>query len=264
MEIELWQICALAAYAALAQYDGLHFLFGLPKPVIAGMFAGVIMGDVTTGLLVGGTIQLMNLGVSNYGGASIPDYMSATLISTALTVSTGQGIEFAVGIGVPAALLLVQLDILARMANTFFQHKAEAYAEKRDYKNVKLMNVLGVIPWSLSRFVPVFVILFFGADVVNNILAASPVWFLDGLKVAGGLLPAIGIAILLKYLPLKTYAPYLVLGFAISAYLNVAVLGIALIGGSIAFLKFKEREEESARELRSAQVVSGGGFDEDE
>lgn len=263
MEIQLWQIFCLASYAALAQYDGLHFLFGLPKPVIAGMFAGIIMGDLSTGLLVGGTIQLMNLGVSNYGGASIPDYMSATLIATALTVSTGQGVEFAVGIGVPAALLLVQLDILARMTNTFFQHKAEAYAEKRDYKNVKLMNILGVIPWSLSRFVPVFVILFFGADVVDTILAASPVWFLDGLKVAGGLLPAIGIAILLKYLPLKTYAPYLVVGFAIAAYLNVPVLGIALIGGAVAFIRFKERSEQS---IGMPQVVGtvGGGFDEDE
>ncbi|MGL4654972.1 MAG: PTS mannose/fructose/sorbose/N-acetylgalactosamine transporter subunit IIC [Sarcina sp.] len=264
MEIQFWQILALASYAALAQYDGLHFLFGLPKPVIAGMFAGVVMGDMTTGLLVGGTIQLMNLGVSNYGGASIPDYMSATLISTALTVSTGQGVEFAVGIGVPAALLLVQLDILARMTNTFFQHRAEAYAEKRDYKKVKLMNVLGVIPWSLSRFVPVFVILFFGADMVNSLLAASPVWFLDGLKVAGGLLPAIGIAILLKYLPLKTYAPYLVMGFAVAAYLNVPVLGIGLIGGSIAFLKFKEREEEAIKESQRVSVSVGGGFDEDE
>lgn len=264
MDIQLWQILILATYAALAQYDGLHLMFGLPKPAIAGMFAGLVMGDLTTGLLVGGTIQLMNLGVSNYGGASIPDYMSATLIATALTISTGQGVEFAVGIGVPAALLLVQLDILARMANTFFQHKAEAYAENRDYKGVKRMNVLGVIPWSLSRFVPVFVILFFGADMVNSLLAASPVWFLDGLKVAGGLLPAIGIAILLKYLPLKTYAPYLVLGFAIAAYLNMPVLGIALIGGALAFLKFRDREEASVKEAQVAQVVTGGGFDEDE
>ncbi|WP_194189428.1 PTS mannose/fructose/sorbose/N-acetylgalactosamine transporter subunit IIC [Clostridium chrysemydis] len=263
MDIQLWQILVLAAYAALAQYDGLHFLVGLPKPAIAGLFAGLVMGDVTTGLLVGGTIQLMNLGVSNYGGASIPDYMSATLISTALTISTGQGVEFAVGIGVPAALLLVQLDILARMANTFFQHKAENYADKRDYKKVKLMNILGVIPWSLSRFVPVFVVLFFGADVVNKILAASPQWFLTGLQVAGGLLPAIGIAILLKYLPLKTYAPYLVIGFAFAAFLNLPVMGVALIGGAIAFIKFKEREEQASKELSSTQV-SGGGFDEDE
>ncbi|WP_297438643.1 PTS sugar transporter subunit IIC [uncultured Clostridium sp.] len=261
MEIQLWQMLLLATYAAVAQYDGLHLHLGLPKPVIAGLFAGVVMGDMTTGLLVGGTLQLMTLGVSNYGGASIPDYTSASLIATALTVSTGQGVEFAVGIGVPAALLLVQLDILARMTNTFFQHKAEDYAEKRDYDKVELMNILGVIPWSLSRFVPVFVILFFGAEVVDQILGASPEWFLTGLKTAGGLLPAIGIAILLKYLPLKNYASYLVIGFVLAAYLNIPVLGVALLGGAIAYNRFKQKEEEDKKVTVSTM---SGGFDEDE
>ncbi|MGL4453203.1 MAG: PTS mannose/fructose/sorbose/N-acetylgalactosamine transporter subunit IIC [Sarcina sp.] len=262
MEIQLWQMLVLGLYAALAQYDGLHLGFGLPKPVIAGCFAGIVMGDMTTGLLVGGTLQLMTLGVSNYGGASIPDYTSASIIATALTVSTGQGLEFAVGIGVPAALLLVQLDILARMTNTFFQHKAEAYAEKKNYKKVELMNVLGIIPWSLSRFLPVFIILFFGADMVDKILAVSPEWFLTGLKTAGGLLPAIGIAILLKYLPLKSYASYLLIGFVLAAYLNVPVLGVALIGGAIAFNRFKDKEAEDAK-LATVQFAQGG-FDEDE
>ena len=38
-------------------------------------------------------------------------------------------------------LLLTQLDILGRMANTFFQHKADRYAEEGI-----MCNVLGIFP----------------------------------------------------------------------------------------------------------------------
>lgn len=259
MEIQLWQIVLLAAYAGIAMYDGLHLSLFFQKPVTAGMFAGIIMGDMQAGLLVGGTLQLMALGISNYGGASVPDYLTASIIGTVLSITTGQGLEFAIAIAVPAALLLVNLDILARMTNTIFQHKAEDYAKKRNYKGVKLMNLCGAIPWILSRALPVFIILLFGADVVESILAATPQWLLDGLKVSGGLLPAIGVAILMRYLPVKNYLAYLIIGFVLAAYLKIDVMGIALIGGALAYIKFMQRSEE-----KPAYAVGMGGMDEDE
>ena len=260
MEIQLWQIIVLALYAGFAIYDGLHLCLFFQRPVVAGMFAGIILGDMQTGLVVGGTLQLMSLGISTYGGASVPDYLTGTIIGTAFAITTGKGVEFAVSIGVPAALLLVNLDILARMTNTFFQHKADRYVEKRDYNKVCLMNVLGIIPWALSRMLPVFLILFFGVDLVDYLLSVTPQWILTGMKVAGGLLPAIGVAILMRYLPLKKYAAYLVIGFVAAAYMKVSVLGVALLGLALAYIKYNQRFEE-----KTAQVaVSQGGFDEDE
>ena len=38
--------------------------------VIVGMISGLIMGDMNTGLVIGGTFQLMSLGVAALGGAS--------------------------------------------------------------------------------------------------------------------------------------------------------------------------------------------------
>lgn len=259
MEVQLWQITLLALYAGIAIFDGLHLCLFFQKPVVAGMVAGIIMGDMQTGLIVGGTLQLMALGVSTYGGASVPDYLTGSIIGTVFAITTGQGVEFAVSVGVPAALLLVNLDILARMTNTFFQHKADSYVEKRDYKKVCLMNVLGAIPWILSRAVPVFLILFFGVDLVDSILAVTPQWVLTGMKVAGGLLPAIGVAILMRYLPVKNYAAYLVIGFVAAAYMKISVLGVALLGGALAYIRYNQRLEE-----KTAPAVAQGGFDEDE
>ena len=70
MEIQLWQIILLTAYAFSTIIDGLSFDL-INKPVFAGFIAGLILGDPITGLFIGGTLQLMILGVGTYGGASI-------------------------------------------------------------------------------------------------------------------------------------------------------------------------------------------------
>ena len=261
MEIQLWQIIVLGLLGGIAQWDETNMKIGFRNPAITGLIVGLILGDVKTGLLVGGTLQLMTLGIGSYGGATIPDYATATIIAGALAISTGQGIDFAIGIGVPAALLLVQLDVVARMSNVFFQHRAERYADERKYEKVELMNVLGLSTWMISRFVPIFISLYFGADLVQYLLSVSPDWLMGGLKVAGGVLPALGIALLLKYLPVKAYAPYLIVGFVLVAYLNMPMLGVALLGFAVALHNFKKA---SKGEKSTTNVSYAGGADEDE
>ena len=69
--------------------------------VIVGTISGLIMGDLNTGLMIGGTFQLMSLGVAALGGASAPNYGLATIIGTFIAVRTGTGIDAAVGVGLP-------------------------------------------------------------------------------------------------------------------------------------------------------------------
>lgn len=261
MQIQLWQIIILGLLGGIAQWDETNMKIGFRNTAITGLIVGLILGDVKTGLLVGGTLQLMTLGIGSYGGATIPDYATATIIAGALAISTGQGVDFAIGIGVPAALLLVQLDVLARMSNVFFQHRAEKYADERKYNKVELMNVLGLSTWMISRFVPVFICLYFGEGLVQTLLSSSPAWLIGGLKAAGGVLPALGIALLLKYLPIKAYAPYLIVGFVLAAFFNLPMLGVALLGFAVALYNFKKATDADAK---AVNVGFAGGADEDE
>ncbi|WP_049061427.1 PTS sugar transporter subunit IIC, partial [Klebsiella aerogenes] len=50
--IAVWQIALLTLYSGLAIYDGNNTTLGLVKPSMAGFFAGMIMGDMNTGLIV--------------------------------------------------------------------------------------------------------------------------------------------------------------------------------------------------------------------
>ncbi|MCU9789799.1 PTS sugar transporter subunit IIC, partial [Enterococcus faecalis] len=82
---------------------------------------GLDLGDVHTGLIIWSRLQLMTLGVATYGGAAVPDFLSGAIMGTAYAIISGKGAEYGIGVAVPIGVLLTQLDILGRMANTLFQ-----------------------------------------------------------------------------------------------------------------------------------------------
>lgn len=238
MHIEWWQILLLTLYSGFAIYDGNNTTFGAVKPTMAGFFAGLILGDVQTGLIVGGTLNLLVLGVGNFGGSSMPDYMTGALLGTAFAVMSGKGAEFGATLAVPIGLLMIQLDVLARFCNTFIQHRAETLVSEKHLKRATYMNLMGIIPTSLSRMLPVFLALVFGSQFVQGVIDSLPMWLMNGLKTAGGILPALGIAILLRYLPVQKNMAFLLVGFFLAAFLKVPVIGAAMIGLAMALVAF--------------------------
>lgn len=252
-----WQIILITLYAVIAIFDNLNTKIEIGKPLMAGAFAGLVMGDLVTGLAVGGTLQLMILGVGSFGGATIPDYTIAALIATPLAIMSGKDLEFAIGLGVPIGLLMTQLDILARISNVFIMKQAQKAVDKEKYELINIYNHLGMVTWAISRGLPVVLALVFGTEFVEMILNISPEWLINGLKLAGGLLPAVGISMLLKYLPVKNYYPFLIIGFFLTAYLQVPMLGIAMLGISVAVITFQQSNKETL------QVANSNGIGDD-
>lgn len=262
MEIQIWQIIALTILSAILIWDSLSTGIFDSKPIFAGILAGIIMGDVATGLAVGATLQLMVLGVGTYGGSSVPDYITGAIIGTVFAVTSGQGIEFGIGLAVPVGLLMVNLDVLARFTNVYFAKRVEAAIERLDYAGINRNVWYGMIPWGLSRALPVFIMLIFGENIVNVIVNNMPEWLTGGLSVAGGLLPAVGIAILLRYLPVKKYISYLLIGFFAAAYLAVPMFGVAILGVAMAVIEFKQSIKDSQKVVvANAGVLQEGLLD---
>ncbi len=111
--------------------------------VIVGTISGLIMGDLNTGLMIGGTFQLMSLGVAALGGASAPNYGLATIIGTFIAVRTGTGIDAAVGVGLPVGLLAIQLEVVVRIVNNFVAHKMQSDNNEGKWKNMNRIAWVG-------------------------------------------------------------------------------------------------------------------------
>ncbi|WP_029186358.1 PTS mannose/fructose/sorbose/N-acetylgalactosamine transporter subunit IIC [Streptococcus suis] len=235
--MQWWQILLLTLYSAYQICDELTIVSSAGSPIFAGFISGLIMGDMATGLTIGASLQLMVLGVGTFGGASRIDATSGAVLATAFSVSQGIDPELAVStIAVPVAALLVYTDIAGRFSTTFFAHRVDAAIERFDYAGIERNYLLGAIPWALSRALPVFLALAFGGEFVKSMVDTieNYKWVADGLTLAARMLPGLGFAILLHYLPLKRNLHYLAVGFALTAMLTVLYGNVSALGGAVA------------------------------
>lgn len=234
--MQWWQILLLTLYSAYQICDELTIVSSAGSPVFAGFISGLVMGDMATGLAIGASLQLMVLGVGTFGGASRIDATSGAVLATAFSVSQGIDPELAVStIAVPVAALLVYTDIAGRFSTTYFAHRVDAAVEKFDYAAIERNYLLGAIPWAASRALPVFLALAFGGEFVNTMVTAIQEyqWIANGLTLAARMLPGLGFAILLHYLPLKRNLHYLAIGFALTAMLTVLYGNVSALGGAV-------------------------------
>lgn len=215
------------------------------------------MGDVMTGLTIGATFQLMSLGVAAIGGTSVPDYQIGAIISVAIAVSTGKGVEAGIAVGLPVAMLAIQLDVLGNILHGVFVRKAQEYAKQQKWNSFNLMYIICVVITGLTTGLPTFLAVAFGDVLVTTIINAMPVWFTGGLSLAGKILPVVGFAVLLRYMPVKKNIEYLLIGFVFAAYLNVPILGVAILGAALGFKLFKD-------ENRTVELAMAGGITQEE
>lgn len=242
--IAWWQILLLTLYAAYQIMDELGPYTSAGQAVFAGLVSGLIMGDLATGLYIGGAMQLTVLGVGTFGGSSRIDANSGTVIATAFAVASSMDPQQALAvIATPVAALMTYTDILGRFSNTFWAHRCDADVEKMAWGSYNFHFLMGSVSWMLSRALPVFLALAFGQGLIDpivNALNGDLAWLGQGLTVAGGALPAVGFAILLRYLPVKKHVAYLLLGFATTAifvtifgYVGMLNADIAAVGGMV-------------------------------
>lgn len=231
------QAILLGVIAGIGILDSRIFgVLMLERPLVLGLLVGLVLGDVKQGVIIGAQLELIWMGIASIGAATPPDVVTGGVLGTAFAIISGQGPEVALVLAVPIAVLAQSLGVLVRIINSYFLHKADKYAAKADFRGVTLMMWIPPILFFLSVFIPTFLAIVFGADQVKHLINSVPKTILDGLGVAGNLLPAIGFALLLDMLFTKKMGVYFFLGFLGASYLGLNITAIALIGACIAVI----------------------------
>ncbi len=245
------QILLICLVVTVISYDTMNIQMlakGCGATVLTGFLVGVVMGDAKMGLLIGGTMELMGLGLAGFGGASVPNYRIGAAVGVAFAVATNSGLETALVIGIPTATLGVQFDVFAKMFGSVLLHMAEKAAEEGKYKksyNIIFWGNLFGGRVALNNTYPVLLFLLLGSTFVDQFITWIPAWLTSGLTTVGNVLPALGMAILLKYLPVNKNIQYLILGFVLVVYFNLSILPIAILGLIIAIIVYQGLEKES-------------------
>lgn len=227
----------------------------ISRPIFAGPLIGLILGDVQTGLTVGASVELMFMGVLPIGGSVPPNAQIAGIIGTIYAIesnSTSLGISLALPIGILAQFLIM----LAWNINIYLVHRADKSIEKGDTRKVELLHLAGILNFFIIFFIAAFLAIHFGSGFVKGINAAMPAWVSGGLSIAAGLLPAIGMAMLLKMMDFNRYWAFFLAGFVLAVYLKLNVLAVSLLGLAIAvgISAIAPKNDQPQTQMKSAET----------
>lgn len=205
------------------------------RPIIVAPLVGLVLGDLSTGILIGSTLELVFLGAFPVGASNPPDFVSGTIIATSYIITTGQEVGAAVALAVPIATLVLLFDnFLMTVVLTYASHIADNYAEKGDVRGVERVQRIAGIGNKIILALVVGFGYYLGVPLIETVLNYIPEFVIHGMDVAAGILPAIGFAMLARMMISKELLPFLILGFLLSAYLEVPILGISFFGLVIA------------------------------
>ncbi len=231
------QAVLLGCVAILGVMDGRWMgITMVDRPLVTCSLVGLILGDLQAGILIGASLELIFLGNVAIGASTPPDIVTGSIIACAFAILSGKGTEAALTLAMPIAVMASYLGVIVRIINAQFQHLADGYAKQGNSKMVARIHVLAGPLYMISVFVPVFLCIMFGSDVVTNILNVIPIKITDGLTIASSLLPALGFALLINMMISKKLIPFYALGFLIAAYSGIDLIAIALIGTCVAFI----------------------------
>lgn len=209
------------------------------RPLIVSTLVGLVLGDVEKGLIVGASLELMFLGIVNIGAAAPPDMNMASIIATAFAIFSNTNAETALTIAIPISVLGQMLGILMRTILSNLTHVGDRLIGEGNFAGARRIHILyGTSLYALMYFVPIFLAVYFGTDVVKQIVEAIPAWITDGLTVASKILPAYGFALLLQTMLTKKLLPFLLLGFLITAYSGLGITGVAFFACIVAFVMY--------------------------
>lgn len=278
MEINWIQATLFAIFACLASMPGMGGTvignYTLGRPLVAGLVVGIILGDIKTGIIVGAAIQVIYIALVTPGGTVSADVRAISYIGIPLSIaaikglgidpSSAQATQMAAALGAAVGTLGTVLFYGTATINLVWQHIGWTAVEKGDLK--KLYWVDMGLPWIshiICSFIPALIITKLGANMVDVIKVALP---MDGIAMktlftVGSLLPAVGIAILLKQVVDKpTDLLTFFFGFILAAFMGVNLIGAALIGGFFAVFNYKIK----MLQITKPAVVVGNNIDDDE
>ena len=217
------------------------------RPFIAATLVGIIMGQPVEGAIIGASIQLIYMWWMSVGGSQPSDACMAGTLATALALGTNMDVNVALTLAVPLGVIGSVVWIGRNTFNVLFLHMADKAASKGNAKSMFIYNtLLPQIVLLLITFVPVSLAAYFGTTAVSSVLEYVGDNILGIFGTIGGVLPAVGIALTLKIVMKGGAVPYFFLGFMLTAYLGVSLVGVAafaVIAAALYLFNHPHKEE---------------------
>lgn len=111
-DVTIWQALLVGLWAGIAAIDQFNGLTHIHRPIVTGAVIGIILGQPTTGIITGGTLELVWAGMVPLAGAQPPNVVIGGVIGTLFAILSGLSPTTAVGVAVPFSVAVQALITL--------------------------------------------------------------------------------------------------------------------------------------------------------
>lgn len=232
-------IILVVLVAFLAGMEGILDEFQFHQPLVACTLIGLVTGNLEAGIVLGGTLQMIALGWANIGAAVAPDAALASVASAIILVLGGQGVKgvpSAIAIAVPLAVAGLFLTMIIRTIAVPIVHLMDAAAEEGNIRKVEMWHIIAVCLQGVRIAVPAAALLFIPAQTVQSFLESMPAWLTDGMAIGGGMVVAVGYALVINMMATKEVWPFFVIGFVVAAISQLTLIALGALGVALALI----------------------------
>lgn len=260
MEISWFQAALLGLFACLASMPGMGGTtignYTLGRPLVAGLVVGLILGNVTLGIIVGTAIQVVYIALVTPGGTVSADVRAACYIGIPLAMiaiqsnpelaadpNSVEAVGTATALGATCGTLGAILFYGTATINLVWQSMGWKWLEKGDTHKLYIVDM--ILPWIshiICSFIPTLLLVKVGGTAVSDVLNSLP---MDSLPMktlfsVGSLLPCVGIAILLKQVINKpTDWLSFFFGFTLAAVMGCNLIAASAIACFFALISYE-------------------------
>ena len=262
MELTMFQGLALMLMGFVVSIDQQTEAFYWFRPIVVCFLTGLILGDVPLGLACGAVTELAYLGMTMVGGNVPPDPVFAGAMTVVIAYTTGQSAEAALGLSYPFALLAQAIGILFNTVYSVVPERLDAMAKEADDRGFLRLMIGATVLKSVVLAVLMFLCTYAMQAPIQAFVDTIPDWTIHGLEVAGGILPAVGLAMLMLTMLKGETTPYVFIGFVMATFIEMPnVLPVAIVGCALAYINYLyERRIDAASAATPARME---GDDED-
>ncbi len=225
--------------AFFAGMEGILDEWQFHQPLVACTLIGLVTGHLTEGIMLGGFLQMIALGWANVGAAVAPDAALAAVASSIILVQGGQGakgVGSAVAIAIPLAVAGLFLTMIVRTITVAIVHLMDAAGKNGNYRVIDFWQYVCIALQGLRIAIPAAALLVIPASSVRSMLDAMPDWLNDGMTIGGGMVVAVGYAMVINMMASREVWPFFIIGFVIAAISDLTLIAIGALGVSLALM----------------------------
>lgn len=240
MDFSILSVVLVLVVAFLAGMEGILDQFQFHQPIIACSLVGLATGHLTECIILGGALQLLALGWANIGAAVAPDAALASVASAIIFVKAGdfslEGRNIAIAAAITLATVGLVLTMVVRTLSVVIVHQADRAAENGNFRGVEFWHYVALAAQGLRIAIPSGLLMFIPSEAVQKGLGSLPAWFTGGMTVGGGMVVAVGFAMVINLMATKEVWPFFFLGFALAPLKELTLIATGIIGLVIAIV----------------------------